>query len=617
MLRNSLPAGRAHSARTISVGHIKARRCGFFGLVGGTTLVGIAMMLDIFRMSGVSALEIAIMPLFALTFAWISMAFWSAVIGFVLQLIGRPPISIAAAIPAAELDDEVTTRTALVMPIHNEEPERVMRCVAATVGSLVATGEARHFDFHLLSDTTDGSIARDEQVAWERMRAQWDGAVSMRYRRRRRNAGRKAGNIAEFCGRAAEFYDFMIVLDADSMMTGPALLELVLTMQSNPGAGLIQTVPVPIGQATLFGRLLQFAACLYSRMLATGQSFWQGDAANYWGHNAIMRMRAFADHCELPVLRGKPPWGGEILSHDFVEAALLRRAGWRVYLLPSITGSYEELPGTILDYAKRDRRWAQGSLQHLRLLLARGLHPMSRLHFALGALGYVSSVLWLLLLLASTAYVMLDSTGANFVALVPHDVLAGLPLPDPGIPVSLLVLTTVILFLPKVLGLVLGVVRRRNSFGGAPRLIVSAFLEMGFAIVTAPLLMLYHARFVLSVVTGHSIQWIAQQRHGRDVAWTIASKSTSWITVIGLVWLGVTLYLSPGFVPWLTPILAGMLLAAPLVRWTSSSALGEWTRRHGLFLVPSDGSGIRSLKSSNGDPDSAPLVSSFAAPIDF
>ena len=160
----------------------------------------------------------------------------------------------------------------------------------------------------------------------------------------------------------------MVVLDADSVMTGRTLVELVRTMEANPRVGLIQTVPIPARRDTLFGRLVQFAASLYSPMLATGQSFWHTDAANYWGHNAIVRIRPFVEHCTLPVLPGAPPLGGPLLSHDFVEAALMRRAGWGVYLLPSIGGSYEEVPANILDYAKRDRRWTQGSLQHLRLL---------------------------------------------------------------------------------------------------------------------------------------------------------------------------------------------------------------------------------------------------------
>ncbi len=616
-LCSSLSSARPRGGRILSAGRIGARRCLFFGLVGITTLAATAMMLGIFRMAGLTPLELAILPLFALTFAWISVAFWNAVIGFALQLTGRDPLSPVASTSSDTADNTITTRTAVVMPIHNEEPARVMGGLTATIRSLVATGEAGRFDIHVLSDTTDAVIARDEQVAWEEVRAQWAGAVSLHYRRRQANVGRKAGNIADFCKRSGALYDFMVVLDADSVMSGSALVELVLVMQSNPTAGLIQTVPVPSSQTTLFGRLLQFAACLYSPMLATGQSFWQGDAANYWGHNAIVRVRAFIDHCDLPVLRGKPPWGGEILSHDFVEAALLRRAGWHVYVLPLVGGSYEELPGTILDYAKRDRRWAQGSLQHLRLLLARGLHPISRLHFVLGALGYVSSVLWLLLLWASTAYVLLDSADVNLVAVVSYAALARLPLPDAPLLPSLLVVTTLILFVPKLLGLTLGIAHHRRSFGGARRLILSAFFEMVFAVVAAPLMMIYHARSVLSVLTGHTIQWSAQQRHGRDLSWAIATRKTCWITVIGLVWAGVTLYYSAAFVLWLTPIFAGMLLAAPLVRCTSSRALGDWTRRHGLLLVPSETAGHRHATSTRRASESVPLVAPSAVKIDF
>ena len=582
-----LPAP-SRGTRMLSAGSIMARRSLFFGLVGVTTLAGTAMMLDIFRMAGLTPLELAILPLFALTFAWISIAFWNAVIGFVLQLVDLDPILPAVPAASGDIDSTVSTRTALLMPIHNEDPARVMGGLAATLRSLVATGKAGHFDTYVLSDTTDESIAGDEQIAWEELRAEWAGAISLHYRRRQPNVGRKAGNIADFCTRWGALYDFMVVLDADSVMSGPGLVDLVLTMEASPAAGLIQTVPVPVRQTTLFGRVLQFAACLYSPMLAIGQSYWQGDTANYWGHNAIVRVRAFIDHCDLPVLSGKPPWGGEILSHDFVEAALLRRAGWHVYLLASAGGSFEELPGTILDFVKRDRRWAQGSLQHLRLLFARGLHPISRLHFVLGAMGYVSSLLWLVLLLASTAYVLLDSAEMASTPVLPYQLLVAWPLLDTHLIVSLLLVTAMILFVPKLLALALGMARHRELFGGARRLLLSAVLEMFLAIVTAPLMMLYNSRSVLSVLAGQTIQWSAQERHGKDVSWITAARRTSWVTAIGLIWTGVTLYYSPIFVLWLTPILAGMLLAAPLVRWTSSCVLGASTQRRGLFLVPSE-----------------------------
>ena len=571
----------------------RLRRWLFVGLVTGTTLVGVDMMLDIAGANGFGGLEIVILALFGLTFGWISIAFWNAVIGFVLTALRRDPLSLRHA-PVTRETGRIASRTVLVMPVHNEDPVRVTSSVAAMLRSLARTGTGDQFDAFLLSDTTDPMIAQAEEAAFESLRHQLDRPGAVRYRRRAANIGRKAGNIEDFCQRWGADYDFMVVLDADSIMTGSTVVELVRAMEATPGAGLIQTVPTPACRTTLFGRLLQFAACLYSPMLAAGQSFWQTDAANYWGHNAIIRVRAFTENCRLPVLPGRPPLGGQILSHDFVEAALLRRAGWGVYLLPGIGGSYEDVPGNILDYAKRDRRWCQGSLQHLRLLSGRGLHWMSQLHFLLGAMGYVSSVLWLLMLLASTAYIVLPYVSLGRFAWA-GSVLFGQvfgELPSIGMNaeriIPLLGVTVVLLFLPKLLALTLALVRQRPGFGGSGRLLSSAALEMLFAVVVAPLMMMYHVRFVLSVLGGHGIAWEAQVREGRTVAWSEAWGRTVGVTVIGAIWAGLTLYYSPTFFLWLTPIFAGLLCAGPLVHWTSRLSLGQLARRCGLFLVPSE-----------------------------
>jgi membrane glycosyltransferase len=577
----------------ISAPFPRLRRWLFGGLVFGTTLGGVDMMLDIIGAGGFVGLEIVILTLFTLTFGWISIAFWNAVIGFVLTALRRDPLSLGYAQVTRETG-RVTSRTALVMPVHNEDPALVTSSVAAMLRSLDRTGTGDQFDAFLLSDTTDPMIAQAEEVAFEKLRQQLDRSGAVRYRRRVANIGRKAGNIEDFCHRWGSDYDFMVVLDADSIMTGRTLVELVRAMEATPGAGLIQTVPTPACRTTLFGRLLQFAACLYSPMLAAGQSFWQTDAANYWGHNAIIRVRAFAECCRLPVLSGCPPLGGPILSHDFVEAALLRRAGWGVYLLSCIGGSYEDVPGNILDYTKRDHRWCQGSLQHLWLLSGRGFHGMSRLHFVLGAMGYISSVLWFLMLLASTAYIILpyvslglwDWDGSVFYGQVP-----GVPTAI-GMNVERIIplfwVTVVILFLPKLLALILALARQRPSFDGGAHLLSSAVLEMLFAVVVAPLMMFYHVCFVLSVFAGRGIEWEAQVRVGRAVAWTEAWRRTGGVTAVGVTWAGLTLYYSPPFFLWLAPIFVGLLCAGPIVFLTSSLSLGQLARRWGLFLVPSE-----------------------------
>ena len=581
-----VPKPPQHSA-SIRLPIPRLRRWLFFGPLAGTAVVGIGMMLDFVWDNGITVLGIVILTLFAATFSWICVPFWNAVIGFVLRVLGRDPLSLEKVRAVLNRDGPIASRTALVMPVHNEDPARVMGGLAAMLRSLVRAGHVDQFDVFLLSDTTDPAIVRAEETAWMTLRHQLDRPAGLYYRRREANVGRKAGNIRDFCERWGSHYEFMVVLDADSLMTGSALVELVRTMEANPRAGLMQTVPIPVRRTTLFGRLLQFAANLYSPMLATGQSFWQADAANYWGHNAIIRVEAFADHCRLPVLPGSPPLGGAILSHDFVEAALMRRAGWQVFLLPGIGGSYEEVPGNIVDYATRDRRWSQGSLQHLRLLGVPGLHPLSRLHFVLGAMGYVSSVLWLLMLLASTAYIALPSL--RTAALLNGYQLAPIGfIPGASEIVPLLAVTILLLFVPKLLALILALVRERQPYGGSGRLLISAVLEMVFAVVVAPLMMMYHTRFVLSVLSGHDITWEPQVREERPVGWSESWRKTAGTTGVGLTWASVTLYFSPTFFWWLTPIFAGLLCAAPLVRWTNSRALGQWTRRRGLFLVPSE-----------------------------
>ena len=580
------PPGRA--AYRIRVPLKRLRRWLFLGLTAGTTASGGWLMLGILGAGGVSPLELLILLLFLPTFGWISVPFWNAAIGFVLDIAGRDPLTLAPARKSGEELPGIRSRTALVMPARNEDPETVFGGLAATLLSLEQTGQAERFDLYLLSDSTDPETIRAEEEEWARFLARASRPEALRYRRRASNAGRKPGNIADFCERWAHLYEFMIVLDADSVMTGAAIVELVAIMEANPAAGLVQTVPVPARQETFFGLVLQFAATLHTPLQAAGQSFWQGDAGNYWGHNAILRLGPFIEHGRLPVLPGSPPLGGAVLSHDFVEAALLRRAGWDCYLVPGIRGSHEELPGNIADFAARDRRWTQGSLQHLRLLGMRSLHPLSRLHFLLGAMGHLASVLWLLMLLAATGYVALAEAGRG----------GGLTRPDPlfstwagslaGPPVSLLAVTAVLLFLPKALALAVALLRSRERHGGGWRLGVSWLLEVLFSVILAPLMMLYHTRFIGSILLGRDVRWDGRTRGGGELAWQRVAREAWWITGAGVAWAAVTIGASTGFFLWLTPIFAGLLLALPLIRWTASRRLGRVVREAGLFLITAE-----------------------------
>lgn len=565
----------------------RTRRLGFALLFAGTTALGVWAMFRILFVGGISPLELVILGLFSITFGWITLAFWSAVIGFVLTLVRRDPVTLArnrAAKPPAGL----CSRTALVMPIHNEDVDRVVAGLEATCRDLPAETPERRIEAFVLSDSTDEAIVDRETAQVGALQARLAGHCRVHYRHRDGNAGRKAGNLAEFCRRWGRHYDYLLVLDADSLMSGATIASLIDAMQANPRLGLLQTVPIPVRQDSLFGRANQLAASLYAPMLASGLSFWHADAANYFGHNAIIRTRAFMEHCGLPTLPGKPPLGGDILSHDFVEAALLRRAGWAVQMQTDLAGSYEEMPSHLLDYAKRDRRWVQGNLQHLRLLAGRGLHTLSRLHFLFGALAYLSSLIWLGILAVSTLDALVRALSEPNFFTADAQLFPDWPLAPPPLIMPLLAGTLAMLLMPKVLGLGLALLRRPADFGGPLRLVASVLLEALFAMLIAPLMMLFHSLFVISVLSGRTVSWDPQAREGRAVPWREAWRLTWPASLAGLLWALVTWWYTPVFFWWLTPVWLGLLLSTPLVRWSSSLTLGRALRRAGLLLVPSE-----------------------------
>jgi membrane glycosyltransferase len=546
---NRAPAGTRPGGR---LGRL-ARRA-WFAAVTATTIGGTAAGARLLWPLD-EPLRVALVVLFGLLFARIAVGFWTAIAGAAVLLTRRDPLTLsrrpAAADPAPE---PLRLRTALVVPVHRESPARVAAGVRAMADSLRATGEAAAFEFFVLSDTPDELAAQRERRALAAAMADAPGAPAVHFRRRSGNAGRKPGNIAEFCRRWGGRYDCMVVLDADSLMAGETLVTLARAMQRDPSLGLIQTVPLPVRQQTRFGRLQQFAAALHAPLMAAGQAFWQGDAGNYWGHNAILRVRAFAGHCGLPRLAGDPPLGGDILSHDFVEAALLRRGGWRVVLDPWMGGSFEEMPGDLLGYGRRDRRWAQGNLQHLRLLRAPGLHPVSRLHFLLGAGAYVSGLLWLVLVALGLG---VAASGAA---------------PPIGLALGLVAATLMLVLGPRLVGLAHALARRRRRFGGGPRLAAAGVAEMLAAAVLAPVLMTWHAGYVLAILAGRGVGWVPQRREAGRVAWRDALRAGLPVAGVGLGLAVTALVCAPHLVPWLAPALPGMLLAPVLVRASGERA---------------------------------------------
>lgn len=509
--------------------------------------------------------------LFGILFMWVSFSFWAATFGF-LVVLRRPNVGDE---PLSPTSPGELVPTAIVMPIYNEDPLKVFANLHAVAQSLEKTGCAAAFSVFVLSDTTDPDVWLEEERAWARLAVELPTELRVFYRHRTQNSGRKAGNIADFCRRWGGLYQYMIVLDADSVMEGSTMVEMVRRMQADPEIGILQAPPRPVQRHSFFARTVQFAAYVYGPVFLEGFALWSQCDGNYWGHNAIIRIRPFMEHCDLPILPGDGPLGGEILSHDFVEAALMRRAGYKVCLAHDLDGSYEECPTNLLDYAQRDQRWCQGNMQHLRLVCAEGLHPTSRLHFGMGAMAYLASSLWLLFLLLTFLGALVIG-GAGTAESIPGGAL-------------LFSVSMAMLLLPKLWGVIaLGRRAHRGAREVWKRAWASMVVETFSSMLVAPIMMLLHTQFVAATFLGKKVTWNAQNRDDGGLTLGDAISVHYGHTLCGvggavLAWLW-----APGLLPWLSPVLLGLALAIPLCMLLGSVRFGEFLARRRLLLVPEE-----------------------------
>jgi membrane glycosyltransferase len=561
---------------------------------------------------GSTTLEVFILELAFLLFAWILVGFWTALSGFFVLWRGDR-YRIRSDYCTASDDG---ARTAIVMPIHEEEVTRTFAGVRAVYESLAATGRAEAFDFFVLSDSVKASTIVAEEKAWADTCQALAAFGRLYYRRRRARVKRKSGNLADFCRRWGGHYRYMIVLDADSVMTGSTLTALVDRMQANPSAGLIQTPPIAVNRSSVLARVQQFATRVYGRMFAAGLHFWHLDNAHYWGHNAIIRIAPFMAHCALPRLPGRGALSGDILSHDFVEAALMRRAGWGVYIAYDLAGSYEEVPPTLLDELGRDRRWCQGNIQHLRLLFSDNLTPAHRALFANGVMAYTSAAIWFLFLALSSAEAVMESLRTPNYFPVPGALFPQWPVWQPIWAVTLFVATIVVLFLPKVLGMAMLVAKgRRREFGGVARLIASTVIEILLTSLLAPIRMLAHTRFVLTTLAGWQVKWNSQQRADARVSWLRALRYHLPGMLLAAGWGAALYWYTPGFAPWLAPILIPLIIAPVITVVTSRDDLGRWLRRYKLQLIPEENHPPAELARVIALAEAAPPAPDFAAAV--
>jgi membrane glycosyltransferase len=559
----------------------------FYSLALVLTSAVSVLFADLLWRSGWTGTSTILLILFVILFGLCSVGCMHGIFGFVLRTFGdRDRITQLGDFRGKSIEG---VSTAIIFPTYNEEVARIMEGLRATYVSLERTGQIERFDFFILSDSTDPAKWVEEEQRWCEIVRELDALGRIYYRRRISNEGKKSGNVRDFLSSWGRRYRYFIVFDADSVMRGETVVDLVKLMESHPQVGLIQTVPALVNAESLFGRIQQFANRLYAPIFIAGLNFWAQGFGNYWGHNAIIRTDPFMQYCDLPHLPGRKPFGGQILSHDFVEAALLVKENWQVWFAYDLEGSYEEIPQDLISNAQRDRRWCQGNLQHSLVLFGRGLRGISRIHFLMGIFGYLASPLWLLFLLTfNLALWNLKNSGLSIVtvtALNPFIKLSGT-----AHAFLIFVICMCVLFIPKILALIdLAFDReRRVAFGGLQRATVGAVLETAFSSLHAPLQMLWHSKFVATILLGIGVHWGPQKRTADGIAWSEAFKQHWGHTVIGVVW-GVAIYkLDHPTFWWFLPVLAGMLFSIPLSVLTSRTSLGSRARSVGLFLTPEE-----------------------------
>jgi membrane glycosyltransferase len=572
--------GRWHRAASI-------RRLAFFVLVVTQTYIAANFMSAVLPYHGTRALEIALLILFTILFAWVSVGFWTAMAGFIVLILGGDRYAISrSANSRTPIDTAV--RVAIAMPIRNEDVARVYAGLRATYESLDRTGELGHFDFFILSDSSDPDTRVAELAGWADLCRAIGGFGRVYYRWRQHRIKRKSGNIGDFCRRWGRSYRYMIVLDADSIMSGQSLTTLLRLMEANPNAGIVQTAPRATGRDTFFARVQQFATRVYGPLFTAGLHFWHLGESHYWGHNAIIRLAPFMRHCALRRLPGHGALSGEILSHDYVEAALMRRAGWAVWLAYDLPGSYEEMPPNLVDELKRDRRWCQGNLMNFRLFLMKGLHPAHRAAFMSGVMAYVSALLWFAFLILSTAVVAVQSLTEPEYFTQPYQLFPLWPEWHPDWAIALFSATALLLFLPKVLAVMLRCLSDAKRYGGAFLLTLSMSIELVLSALLAPIRMLFHSQFVVGAFAGWSIQWHSPPRDDAQTSWGEALRRHGWQTLLGVAWAAGVYWLDPSYLWWLLPIVGALMLSIPLSVYTSRVTIGRWLRRAGLFVIPEE-----------------------------
>ena len=525
---------------------------------------------------GWTVVDMIMFVCFAFGTPWTVVGFWNSVIGLWLLHFHKDPMgAVAPYAGAGDVATPITIKTAVFMTLRNEDPARAIRRLRIVKDSIDATGEGATFSYFVLSDTNRPEVAAAEEAAIAAWKSEDPDAARITYRRREENKGYKAGNVRDFCERWGKDYELMLPLDADSVMSGPAIVRLVRMMQAHPRIGILQSLVVGMPSSSAFARIFQFGMRHGMRSYTMGQAWWVGDCGPFWGHNAVVRIKPFVEDCDLPLLPGKPPLGGHVLSHDQVEATLMRRAGFEVRVLPVENGSWEENPPTMLDFAQRDVRWCQGNMQYTKLVDLPGLYAMSRFQLIWAILMFVGIPAWTLM-----------------IALLPIAAWEGQSVVDypVGLAIFLYILFFVMYLSPKIAGLIDAVLTKGGvaRYGGPMRFAVSAVLELVFSFLQGAISTIRTSIFMIGLAFGKSVVWGGQSRDAYGISWATAVRNLWPQTLFGVVVCGLLWMVNPAVFWWSLPLTAGYLVAIPFAVLTASPALGRWFKRVGLAGIPED-----------------------------
>lgn len=572
---------RARGSLIASFGTGVARILLVVGTIG-LTAYGVLEMYRVMSSIGLTPLQWLFLVLFTVNFAWVSFSACQAALGFLHRTVRDLLPRWRRRIPSP------TFRTAILAPVYNEDPQAVAAGLA-----VMAEGLARRapggFDIFILSDSNRPGAWIAEESVFAKLVAEADSTCKIYYRHRRFNTERKAGNIAEWVKRWGGGYDAMLVLDADSLMASETIVEMAGRLESDPGLGLLQTLPAIVRARSVYARLQQFANRCYGPIFGNGLATWHGRSSNFWGHNAIIRTEAFAASASLPLLRGNPPFGGSVLSHDFIEAALLRRAGWGVRLDTDLYGSFEEAPPSLLDVSVRDRRWCQGNLQHSRFLFAKGLCLPTRLHLLVGIMAYVSAPLWFALVFIGLV-IAVQAAVTNPIYFTGPSLFPAWPVFDSARAISLFFVSMAIVLSPKALGWLSVMLnpRRLICFGGPFALTASVLTEVALSALYAPVMMITQSRIVLDVLRGGDSGWTPQRRGDGRIGLRDALRAHRLPVAAGLGLSALAYLLNPDLFLWLLPVTLGLLLAPILSCVSGSFRLGRILSWFAILRTPEE-----------------------------